>query len=135
MKIERGTAQGVLDDSYLKGWVIGHMVQEGGLGRTNDFEIKLWRYDRPIPEYGKKMFGGEGEFIIVEGGVLQLKLEKEGAGQIVTLRGDRRDFIILGEGILKETMPFEMPTWGVTVRWPSQKSINKQVVPGVVSGS
>ena len=115
--------------SKTKGWVTGHFIPEG-LGHTGDFEIKLWHYDAQ-PDYGIKVFGGT-EFIIVEKGVLTLKLEvPDGDGtfipRTIELRGLTQDYVILPPGCKKEVIVAEAPSWGVTVRWPSVPGTNKVI--------
>ena len=125
-KIVIGNAAEVAASS-TKGWVTGHFMPEG-LGQTGDFEIKFWRYDEQ-PDYGLKIFAGT-EFVIVEKGVLTLKLEvPDGDGtfmpRTIELRGLTRDYVILPPGCRKEVIVTEAPSWGVTVRWPSSPGTNK----------
>lgn len=118
--IERGTVKEI-NQSNLRGWPVGHMCD--GLGKTLEFEIKLWEYDHTL-NYPKKIFGGT-EFIVVYGGAIRLDLERDGDKQTEVIHS--KEYIILGPNLVKLVSVVESPAYGVTVRWPSQPEFNKIV--------
>ena len=127
--IETGTVADSNSDNFMCGWVVGHM--HNGLRHSPHFEIKQWRYDGPI-DYGKKMFGGEGEYVIIFGGILRFDMEREIDGKLQTLQslflnGALREYVILPPGITKTVVVAEAPAYGVTVRWPSRPELNQVV--------
>lgn len=125
MQIETGTARGA-QMSATHGWIIGHFVS--GIGKTSDFEVKLWEYDAVDIEYPLKIFHGT-ECIVVYKGILRLVLEQDGRQKDILLSGgDTQDYIILGPRIVKRVIPVSVPVFGFTVRWPSEPERN-QVLP------
>lgn len=115
--------------SSQKGWVVGHFMSEG-VAQTADFEIKIWHYSEP-PDYGQKLFTGS-EFIIVERGYLRLELEvPDGHGSYcseqVELSGEFRGWVILPPNCKKRVMVTQVPSFGITVRWPSAPGTNVAV--------
>jgi hypothetical protein len=111
-----GTAADVLD-SPRKGWVVGNFMD--GLAKTENVEVKLWRYDSPF-EYGVKIFHGP-EFIAVFGGDLRIHIVgDDGQEQEWQIIGARPEFILIPPGLKRRVTCAAYPTFGVTVRWPSR---------------
>lgn len=106
-----------------RGWAVGHM--QIGIAQTTACEVKLWRYDKLI-DYGRKKFMG-AELIVVYGGTLEIRLQKDGEKKVVILAGQFHDYVIIPPGIEKEVVVLLTPAFGVTVRWPSFSGLNEVV--------
>lgn len=116
----RGTAAGA-NASLTQGWVVGHFGE--GLGKSDDVEIKLWRYDAN-PDYGLKRFDGT-EFIYIQSGRLRIETVINGTPGMEELDSAKEEYIILPPGTVKRVIALQVPAFGVTVRWPSKPAGNK----------
>ena len=125
MFYEKGTHTEMAKSIPTRGWLIGHMIPEGGKGRTNDVEVKFWNFETPFP-YGKKNLTGTECDIIFEG-ALRFTFEKEGRRETVEIDGDKKEYIIIEPNLVKSVELMKAPARGVTVRWPSLPGGNQVI--------
>lgn len=111
-------------------WVIGHF-----LGQKNEYnplltttacELKRWRYNGRI-NYSPAIFGGECEFITVEGGMIALTLRERNKNAPTTKMIGRGEYCAIGSNIEKIVHVVEAPAWGLTLRWPSYRNIQMRI--------
>lgn len=100
-----------------KQWLVGHFFPRECLLSTNTCELKRWRYDKDIL-YRPALFGGECEFIVVENGSIELELSQYGVQQTELIEAG--NYLAIGRGIEKTVRPHNVPTSGLTLRWPSR---------------
>lgn len=111
-------------------WTIGYFLGQKNaynpLLTTTACELKRWRYNGPI-NYPPAIFGGECEFITVEQGMIAITFRSRDMSASTTKMIGRGEYCAIGSNIEKIVRVVEAPTWGLTLRWPSYRSIQTRI--------